>query len=613
MQNANKRKPLRQSKPPKKKKLDIDISNGPQITSPLSAILLSDESQRSLSIAHSKSLPYRNVVFDPLCENERMRLVWDEARRLSATYKETDLFKLYQTCDLANIKSSDSIAVEMPQLLALRDSIYSPAFRNFVIEVTGCGELIDRVDCAANAYVGGSHLLCHDDVIGNRKVSYIIYLTDPDEEWLPSDGGMLELYPLEPEGQLHDTLGNIQGIPTTIPTTLIPPKFNTMALFIVQPGRSYHAVQEVFTKDKPRLSIQGWFHGPSPPVGSDMASLKQIMNKGERSTFLFQPLLTLPNTPHYTTEELDIQYLSQYINPLYLTTESMNSIHKSFCKDSSIQLFDFIIDSLANKIKQSMINIDKNDNIGHSRPPASYEVGIRDGWTAIGPTHKRRYLSYNDLTTSSTQTQSTKITKKIKKCNLGTLLNNVLTKLTQTTQFARYLQKLTTLQPTAQRGEVRRFRAGLDYTVAYYGAMSTESRLDATLCFVDCSDDESDELWAEGDVGGFECYLAADDSNADATDAAEVYRTDTTEDDQLLSVSPAFNVLNLVLRDEGTMRFVKYVSSSAPGSRWDVSVEYDIVQSETKEEEENEDDDSSDSTNSNEEKSHDESVDNNSS
>jgi Rps23 Pro-64 3,4-dihydroxylase Tpa1-like proline 4-hydroxylase len=27
------------------------------------------------------------------------------------------------------------------------------------------------------------HLLCHDDVIGTRCVSYIIYLTDPDDEW----------------------------------------------------------------------------------------------------------------------------------------------------------------------------------------------------------------------------------------------------------------------------------------------------------------------------------------------------------------------------------------------------------------------------------------------
>ena len=30
-------------------------------------------------------------------------------------------------------------------------------------------------------------------------------------------------------------------------------------------------------------------------------------------------------------------------------------------------------------------------------------------------------------------------------------------------------------------------------------------------------------------------------------------------------------------RDEGIMRFVRYVSASAPGSRWDLSAEYEVV------------------------------------
>jgi len=41
----------------------------------------------------------------------------------------------------------------------------------------GCGELSDQTDCACNIHPFGGHLLCHDDVIGNRRVSYIIYLT----------------------------------------------------------------------------------------------------------------------------------------------------------------------------------------------------------------------------------------------------------------------------------------------------------------------------------------------------------------------------------------------------------------------------------------------------
>jgi len=48
------------------------------------------------------------------------------------------------------------------------------------------------------------------------------------------------------------------------------------------------------------------------------------------------------------------------------------------------------------------------------------------------------------------------------------------------------------------------------------------------------------------------------------------------EDGTLLAVQPGFNRLLLVLRDEGVMRFVKYVSAAAEGSRWDVCGEFEI-------------------------------------
>ena len=46
--------------------------------------------------------------------------------------------------------------------------------------------------------------------------------------------------------------------------------------------------------------------------------------------------------------------------------------------------------------------------------------------------------------------------------------------------------------------------------------------------------------------------------------------------DTLLTVQPDFNRLLLVLRDERVMRFVKYLSASAQGSRWDVCGEWEI-------------------------------------
>lgn len=85
--------------------------------------------------------------------------------------------------------------------MSLRDALYSENVRRFISAVTGCGGLTDRVDMAASAYAQGSHLLCHDDVIGTRAVSFIIYLTEPG--WTAEDGGALELYALTEESRVE--------------------------------------------------------------------------------------------------------------------------------------------------------------------------------------------------------------------------------------------------------------------------------------------------------------------------------------------------------------------------------------------------------------------------
>jgi hypothetical protein len=76
-------------------------------------------------------------------------------------------------------------------------------------------------------------------------------------------------------------------------------------------------------------------------------------------------------------------------------------------------------------------------------------------------------------------------------------------------------------------------------------------------------------------VGGFECYLKADEESA--LEAAEVYGGgDNDDDDQILSVPLAANTMNLVLMEPGTMQFVKYVSVAASGSRWDAAAVYEV-------------------------------------
>ena len=67
-----------------------------------------------------------------------------------------------------------------------------------------------------------------------------------------------------------------------------------------------------------------------------------------------------------------------------------------------------------------------------------------------------------------------------------------------------------------------------------------------------------------------------DDNDDKEQEAADEYNAD--DDSELLSVSASNNTLSLVYRDPGTMRFVKYVGSRAPSSRWDIAMEYQVEQ-----------------------------------
>lgn len=57
------------------------------------------------------------------------------------------------------------------------------------------------------------------------------------------------------------------------------------------------------------------------------------------------------------------------------------------------------------------------------------------------------------------------------------------------------------------------------------------------------------------------------------------------DDGPLLTLPVGFNKLLLVLRDPGVMRFVKYLSAGAKGSRWDVGGEWEVGVMEEDEEE----------------------------
>lgn len=80
----------------------------------------------------------QNLVDDKLLRNVRNEI----REHISFTPKETDIYKIHQSGDLANLDGLDDAALKrLPSLLTLRDSLYSSAFRKYLSSITGSGPL----------------------------------------------------------------------------------------------------------------------------------------------------------------------------------------------------------------------------------------------------------------------------------------------------------------------------------------------------------------------------------------------------------------------------------------------------------------------------------------
>lgn len=599
----------------------------------------------------------------PLSSSLLLRAVRDEIlEHVTATYKETDLFRVFQTGDLANIDGlpREERETKLPALCALRAALSSEKFVSLVERVTGCGALAPgRVDLSCNVYAPRGHLLAHDDVIGSRRVSFIVYLTDPDEPWdAAADGGALELYPLvsssSSSSPSESNLGDTAALPppSVAPSALLPPFWNSMAMFVVTPGVSYHSVQEVTAKEgKARMSISGWYHAPQAPEGAESAaSLAQLrLGKGQDAVQDHAPFVDVVGESEEEEEkekekekkeegesaearalrlaslaptERDLAHLARFVSRAYLRPQAWAAVRRKFEEDGSVQLHGFLRPELARALAVATKRADNKDGLGRRSgeeeqdggkaprpPPSDYFVGARGGWTAVGPPHKQRYLRFEGAAASEEELEgvaaSASASKEESPSDPGPLLSALRRDLFSSLPFFRLLKQLTTVAQLGAAGEVRRFRPGLDYSVAHYGVLTSDPRLDAVLCFVDDGslkeeekvkktghvNDDDDSEWAAGEVGGFEAYVLGDDDDEEAgaveageggvggsrkksSDAAVYKKADDDGDSGVLNVPAAANCLSLLLRDEGLMRFVKYVSAAAPGSRWDLAMEY---------------------------------------
>ncbi|CAE6346614.1 unnamed protein product [Rhizoctonia solani] len=563
--------------------------------------LLDEANVAGLNAQYAESGPYKHAVVPSLFSDELLKAVKDEILdNVRFTEKETDIYKVHQTGDLASLSylTPEQQAL-FPSLLKLREALYSPDFRQFMRDVTGCGPLSGKKqDMSVNSYRKGCHLLNHDDVIGTRRVSYILYMPLPLEEpWKPEWGGALELYPVKtlPDGSLE---------PECKPTKVIPPSWNQFIFFEIQPGRSFHSVEEVVVDEggsqRQRLSISGWFHRPQEgeddydpeDVPKEKSSLEQLSTSTKAQ---LQYDLGVPSS----TEELilsdnDKEYLSQFLNPIYLEARAIATLNAKFAEKSSLDLHMFLKETLAAELESGLKELDIKSNIAYrsDKQIPSHDYGSDlPGWELAGPPHRLRY--YRDTDELAGQS------------GVGTIIHRLRTELFSSAAFRSWLAVVAQVIPIGYAVTARRFRPGLDYTLA--GANEDENRLDVCLGLTPGAANEGG--WDNENWGGWECYMAPHEGEDDP----EIYKTanaksksikaaseeatkaadpkgkgkakaepesddeDEDGDGTLLTVYPNFNHLVIALRDAGVLKFVKYVSASAPVSRWDVSSEWEVV------------------------------------
>ncbi|KAH8674571.1 putative oxidoreductase [Tricladium varicosporioides] len=591
--------------------------------------------------AYARSEPYKHSVISGLINDDLLRSVRNEIREnVSFTPKETDIYKIHQSGDLANLDGLDDGALErLPSLLKLRDAIYSTEFRKYAATITNSGPLSGRkTDMAINIYTPGCHLLCHDDVIGSRRISYILYLVDPDMPWKEEWGGALRLFPTDTH---VDEKGEQTITPTPDTTKVIPPAWNQLSFFAVQPGLSFHDVEEVYHAESKeelemdggriRMAISGWFH--IPQIGEEgyikgeeeewgkNSSLKQLQGDPDRYDFPKSQPVDIEEPKETAADkdltETDIDFLLKYMAPTYLTPDTLDQVAEQFMDMSSVDLNNLLSKKYSERVR---VFVESQEKL--SLPNTSSEIEKSTPWKVARPPHKHRYL-YQQRTPST------------KSKDLDPI-QELLQVFLPSPQFRKWLEFATKCEIENYDIIARRFRRGLDYSLAK--THEGEPRLEICLGLTPTSgwvvgeeqEPEEDEVPSEedtkaangkkddkakakasdkskpqekepspaqeqeepDDVGGHEAYLAGDDEDPTA-DAATYKSSSPDEDDNVLFTNPAqFNNMSIVLRDSGVMKFVKYVSMKARGDRWDISGAFGVKPLEDDGEEEEEGDDS---------------------
>lgn len=318
-------------------------------------------------------------------------------------------------------------------------------------KVTGI-ELNETIDSFGSRYWQGNQLLCHDDELEGRRIAFIFYLVPHD--WTENDGGKLELFDVDKQGQPAQIVKSIT------------PKWNNFLFFEVSPV-SFHQVRsllllirleiglclcdaiqvaEVFTGEKERVAISGWFHG---------APIKR------------PPRFVEPQLPRAVLKEGDKFGVAQWVNSRYLSAPIQKKVRNQFQNTSSIALTEFLTKAKYQEVEKAL-------------------KAKTTQWSMIGPANRRHYLS---LARGLDKAALQKVPAPVRDLML----------FLRSPAFGEFLCKLTGLDVLDEvQSEIRKFEPGC-YTLSQDNTEQQKAEgLDAILYF---SDNNKEDDW-DDTLGG---------------------------------------------------------------------------------------------------------------
>ncbi|XP_072516009.1 prolyl 3-hydroxylase OGFOD1 [Salminus brasiliensis] len=455
--------------------------------------------------------PFPHCKISNFVHNERFAQgLQDELLKLNYNSKSNDLYKFMQSDDLKKRKEH--------HISEMRSLIFDQ-FRSWLTEVLGV-DLEPTVDISCAKYEQTDVLLCHDDELEGRRVAFILYLLPP---WDIRDGGMLDLYSTDEHYQ-----------PVSVVKSLLP-CWNTLVFFEVSPV-SFHQVSEVLAEGKCRLSLSGWFHGPS---------LQR------------PPRCIEPPTPRHTHIPRDEKVLFEWVNETYMDPLYQAQVQQEFEDSSEIRLPNFLQEEKFKQVSEALrlaeVQWEKrgppNKRCYARAEVQSMPACLKECWELFSSEPfflllsnltglSLHYLAVEDEESERDSQDGESDVEKEEEYG-----NNPEGQGPSTSSTERKNKG-----PPVCVGELRRWGHG-DYTLLH-DSVKMEFALDLLL-HLGCRG------W-KAEFGGYTSYIARN------------------EDEELLTVYPEDNSLALVYRDKETLKFIKHINISSTVQRPDDRVFYDF-------------------------------------